>query len=177
MLLWSGIGRFVSRHPRYRFLLGAVSINNDYLGISRRIIVQYLRDDHAHSGLSALVKGKNPPIMKSPGNGRLGSALTLVNDIQDLSELISDIEADEKGIPILLKHYMKLGGQFLGFNVDKRFNKALDALILVDLVGTDPKMLERYMGQQGVQAFFNIHGSRTNTGSDGAVAFPGRECA
>ena len=177
MLLWSGIGRFVSRHPRYRFLFGAVSINNDYLGISRRIIVEYLRNDHAHSGLSALVKGKNPPILKSPGDRRLGASLFFVNDIQDLSELISDIEADEKGIPILLKHYMKLGGQFLGFSVDNRFNKTLDALVLVDLVRTDPKILERYMGQQGVQAFFNIHGSRTNTGSDGAVACTAHECA
>ncbi len=175
MLLWSGIGRFVTRNPRYRFLFGAVSINNDYLGISRKIIVQYLRNDHARSCLSSLVKGKNPPIMKSPVNGRLGATIELVNDIQELSELISDIEADEKGIPILLKHYMKLGGQFLGFSVDNRFNKALDALILVDLVRTDPKMLERYMGQEGVQAFFNIHGKQTDTGS--AMASPGEECA
>ena len=33
MLLWAGIGRFVANHPRYRFLFGAVSINNEYLGI------------------------------------------------------------------------------------------------------------------------------------------------
>jgi putative hemolysin len=170
MLLWSGIGRFVSHHPRYRFLFGAVSINNDYLGISRQIIVEYFRNGHARSDLSALVKGKNQPIVRSPRNGRFGGTLTLVNDIHDLSELISDIEVDEKGIPILLKHYMKLGGQFLGFSVDNRFNKALDALILVDLVRTDHKILERYMGKQGVQAFFNIHGCLTLTGTDSAIA-------
>jgi hypothetical protein len=88
----------------------------------------------------------------------MAAAYSLVDDIQDLSQLISDIEKDEKGIPILLKHYMKLGGQFLGFNVDPLFNNALDALVMVDLTKTEPRILERYMGQEGVQSFHHFHG-------------------
>ena len=43
MLLWSGIGRFVIKHPQYRYLFGAVSINSGYLGISRKLIVEFLK--------------------------------------------------------------------------------------------------------------------------------------
>jgi putative hemolysin len=158
MLLWSGIGRFVARHPQYRFLFGAVSINNDYLGISRRMIVQFLKKSHVRSDLAHLVKGRNPFTRRPDVKGNMAAAYSLVDDVQDLSQLISDIEKDEKGIPILLKHYMKLGGQFLGFNVDPLFNNALDALVMVDLTQTEPRMLERYMGQEGLRSFLDFHG-------------------
>ena len=90
----------------------------------------------------------------------MGLAYSMVHDVQDFSELISDIEQDATGIPILLKHYMKLGGKFLGFSVDPEFNNTLDALVLVDLARTDPRILARYMGQQGVISFLDFNGVR-----------------
>lgn len=143
LLLWSGIGRFVAKNPRYRFLFGAVSISNDYHGLSRRLIVQCLREGYMHQELARLVHSRNP----APNWAM--RTYSMIRDINDVSEVISDIEKDAKGIPILLKHYMKLGGQFLGFGQDPKFNNALDALVLVDLVRTDPKILDRYLGRGG----------------------------
>jgi putative hemolysin len=163
MLLWSGIGRFVAEHPRYRFLFGAVSINNEYLGFSRKLIVEFLKDGHTHSDLARLVRARNSLRAGSIGKRNLGLAYSMVHDVQEFSELISDIEQDPTGIPILLKHYMKLGGKFLGFSVDPKFNDALDALVLVDLVRTDPRTLERYMGQQGAVSFLTFNGARPGT--------------
>jgi putative hemolysin len=163
LLLWSGIGRFVANHPRYRFLFGAVSINNEYLGFSRKLIVEFLKKGHTHSDLARLVRARNSLPARSIGKKKLGLAYSMVHDVQDFSELISDIEQDSTGIPILLKHYMKLGGKFLGFSVDPKFNYALDALVLVDLVRTDPRTLERYMGQQGAASFLSFNGAMPGT--------------
>ncbi len=160
MLLWSGIGRFVIKHPQYRYLFGAVSINSGYLGISRKLIVEFLKEGHIHSDLARFVRAKNPPPVGSIGKKNMGLAYSMVHDVQDFSELISDIEQDATGIPILLKHYMKLGGKFLGFSVDPEFNNTLDALVLVDLARTDPRILARYMGQQGVISFLDFNGVR-----------------
>ena len=73
--------------------------------------------------------------------------------LEALSQAITQVELDNKGVPILIKQYLKLGGRILGFNVDKGFSNALDALIMVDLVNTEPKVLQRYMGKAGLEAF------------------------
>ena len=53
--------------------------------------------------------------------------------IEDLSLSIADIEDDGKGVPVLIRQYLKAGGRVLGFNVDPNFSDTLDALIMVDL--------------------------------------------
>jgi putative hemolysin len=169
MLLWAGIGRFVANRPRYRFLFGAVSINNEYLGFSRKLIVKFLKEGHTHSDLARFVKARNSPRAGSIGKKNLGPAYSMLHDVQDVSELISDIEQDSTGVPILLKHYMKLGGKFLGFSVDPEFNDALDALVLVDLARTDPRTLIRYMGRQGAVAFLNSNGVWLEAGADSVL--------
>ena len=175
MLLWSGIGRFIAKHPQYRFLFGAVSINNEYLGVSRKLMVEFLKEGHTHSDLARFVRARNSPPFRAMGKKHLGLAYSMVHEIQDFSELISDIEQNGTGIPILLKHYMKLGGKFLGFSVDPKFNNALDALVLVDLVRTDLKILGRYMGQQGAVSFLRFNGA----GPEGAAdcGLPDGKCA
>jgi hypothetical protein len=99
----------------------------------------------------------------------------MVHDVQDVSELISDIEQDSTGIPILVKHYMKLGGKFLGFSVDPKFNDAIDALVLVDLALTEPRTLTRYMGQRGAVSFLNSNGVGLEAAADSLV--PHDKCA
>ncbi len=157
MLLWRGIGKFVSEHPQYRFLFGPVSISNDYNSISRQLIVSFSKRSSTRSDLASLVKGKNPPRAIVARSGKLEAACAQVHDILELSELISDIERDQKGIPILLKHYMRLGGELLGFSVDRHFSDVLDALVLVDLAQTETRLLERYMGAEGAKSFLQHH--------------------
>ena len=41
-----------------------------------------------------------------------------IQGLGDLSEIVADIERDAKGVPILMREYVKLGGGFLGFNLD-----------------------------------------------------------
>ncbi|MDR3553885.1 MAG: GNAT family N-acetyltransferase [Syntrophobacteraceae bacterium] len=158
LLLWSAIGSFVAGNPRYRFLFGAVSISNDYMGISRRLIVRYLRAGHTRSDLAGFVRARQPVSRWHAVHKDLGPTYSTISDINDFSEVISDIEKDAKGIPILLKHYVKLGGQFLGFCEDPAFCRSIDALVLVDLAHTEPKILERYMGQSGSASFLRFHG-------------------
>ncbi|HBY64559.1 MAG TPA: hypothetical protein DEH78_32465, partial [Solibacterales bacterium] len=82
-----------------------------------------------------------------PGWGR-----TVQWDLEDLATVIGDIESDQKGVPVLLRQYLKVGGKLVAFNVDAEFSDALDGLIVVDLKATNPRMLERYMGKAGVAA-------------------------
>jgi hypothetical protein len=69
-------------------------------------------------------------------------------DPQGLSQLVSDIEQDGKGLPVLLRHYLKLNGKILSFNIDKSFGDVLDCLILVDIYKSPERSLRRFMGSE-----------------------------
>ena len=154
LLLWKGLARMVVRDPRYRMLFGPVSISNSYKNASRRLMASYFEGAATSPGLARLVRPKTP----LRGQHWLArAARTLVHDLDDLLTIIDDIEADTKGIPVLLRQYLKLGGKILAFNVDRDFADTLDGLIVVDLLAADPRQLERYMGKEGLAAFTAYH--------------------
>jgi putative hemolysin len=156
LLLWRGIGRFVARSPRYAVLFGPVSISNSYEPVSRRLIVDYLKANSVEAGLARDVKPRRPFHAGKPADRDVADLCGL-GDIEELSRAIERIEPDRKGVPILLKHYLKLGGRVLGFNTDDQFGDALDGLILVDLRTSDPRILARYMGEEGAAEFLAYH--------------------
>jgi putative hemolysin len=155
-LLWRGIGEFVIRRPQCHRLFGPVSISNDYHWLSRLLIVKHLHTKHYERELARWVRPRRPfkhlrtaPWQKitSPG----------LEDLDMIADMIRGIETDGKDPPVLLRQYLKLGGQLLGFNVDSEFGYALDGLILVDLRRTDARLLERYLGQIGARNFLEFH--------------------
>jgi putative hemolysin len=156
LLLWKGIGRYVARNPRYRFLFGPVSITNEYQKVSRMLMVTYLRDHNFMPEMAKWIKPKKPFSLK-PDKWMEKAARYLINDIDEVSSWVSELENEPKGIPVLLKQYLKLGGKLLGFNIDPLFSNALDGLILVDLLKTDRRLLERYMGKEGLESFLSSH--------------------
>ena len=153
LLLWKGLARYISQNPKNPVLFGAVSISNDYNPVSRELCVRFLQDQEADEGLAGLVRARKPFRYGDPGGLNDQMMRNFFRDLDSLSTVVADVERDGKGIPILLKQYLKLGGKLLGFNIDPRFSDALDGLMLVDLRKTEPEILERYMGRVGAADF------------------------
>ena len=161
MLLWKGIGEFVCRHPRYATLFGPVSISAEYRSLSQRMIVAFLERNRKMSEWSGWVTPKNPfREPRWPGARRGPSQL---NDLEEVSTFISEIESDQKGVPILLKQYLRLDGRLLSYNVDPDFANVLDVLIVVDLRRTSQKALQRYMGRENLERFRAFHAPALTT--------------
>jgi hypothetical protein len=74
-----------------------------------------------------------------------------------VAEVVADLDPGPGGIPVLLRHYLGLGGQVLAFNVDRDFSDVLDGLVVVDLTRTERKALERYLGRDGAADFLRHH--------------------
>ncbi len=158
LLLWKGIAQFLVMHPQYKTLFGPVSITREYQPLSKQLMVDYLTTNRYQSDLAEFVQPKKP--FRSKGLRKWdidGIVRMLKEDSDDCSDLISYIEDDRKGIPILLKQYLKLGGRIIGFNVDPAFGHVLDGLITVDLMQTDSKIRERYFGKEGALKFTEYH--------------------
>lgn len=157
LLLWKGLARFVARRPRYRTLFGPVSISASYQPFSRDLIIRVLsQEEHLHP-LAAFLRPKNPVCHRSFGDGGLGDAGSVLTLPEHLSSVVADAESDGKGLPVLLSEYLKLGGKFLGFNLDPDFSGVTDGLVVVDLCRTDRRLLEFYMGAEGLRAFSAHH--------------------
>jgi putative hemolysin len=157
LLLWKGIGQFVVRYPRYKVLFGAVSITDEYAPYSRRLMATFLKSNSFLRDLSQMVRPRKPYRQKAIPELETHKAVSWPEDIDELSSWVSDVETDGKGVPILLKQYLKLGGKLLSFNIDPSFGNVLDGLIMVDLTGTDPKLLKRYMQADGFETFVSYH--------------------
>ena len=157
LLLWKGIARFVALHPEYTILFGPVSISDDYSILSKRLMVSYLTVNHYAPDLARLIRPRTPAKGQSLKRLGLDDLVNLPDDIEGLSAMISEIESDRKGVPVLLRQYVKMGGRLMGFNLDPSFGRSLDGLILVDLLKCDRKVLGRYMGKEGAEGFFGYH--------------------
>ena len=152
LLLWKGITRVVQRRPEAPVLFGAVSISPEYRAASRSLMAAYLSDRASHE-LARLVAPRRKLRDRAPRNQQIKRFAAVAADIEDLSLSIADIEDDGKGVPVLIRQYLKAGGRVLGFSVDPNFSDTLDALILVDLRRAPRALLERCMGRPEAQAF------------------------
>lgn len=152
LLLWKGLARVVARDPATAVLFGAVSISSEYSTVSRRLLAQFLLTRQPHE-LRRFVKPRQPFPIRQRDRWLVKSC----RDLEALSAAIGDIEADRKGVPILLKQYSKLGGKVVQFSVDSEFSGCLDALIVVNLRETAPDLLARFMGRQAATRFLRAH--------------------
>jgi hypothetical protein len=152
LLLWKGISEYIGRYPKYARVLGAASVSNNYDPLSRALLVEALRAWRSEPLLGALVSPRQPFKPRYSLRSLFGEA-GLDADLDALGSLIEDREPDGKGVPVLLRHYLKLGARTIGFNVDVDFGNALDCLIVLDLRRVPVTTLQKYMTPGSLQQF------------------------
>lgn len=159
MLLWKGIGQFVAANPRYKTMFGPVSISNDYQSMTKQILMSFLNVNRYLPSLGKLIRPTHPPKLGPIRDWDPAVTARVVQDISEVDELVSEIEADRLGVPVLLRQYLKLDAKLLGFNVDPRFGDVLDGLLLVDVTKVNRTTLDRYMGKDKAAAYLAHHES------------------
>jgi putative hemolysin len=158
LLLWKGIGAFVARHPHLRRLFGPVSVSAEYSGPARYLIARWLAT-HAHA--DGAVKGRHA-ITSYPEIDELlcaGAADTLAG----FESIVRELEGG-RGLPVLLRQYLRLNGRVLAVSRDPHFADAMDALIVVDMLNMPASHLERYCGREGAANIRRFHQSAMHAG-------------
>jgi putative hemolysin len=156
-LLWKGILYFLLKHNEYRYLIGPVSISNNFSQFSRGLIMQYIRERHYDARLARYVR---PRIRYNVPGYNVDEEIILetADDLNKFDRFIKEVEPNDYTMPILLKRYLKLNGKIIGFNLDPKFNDALDGFLVQDLFDVpletveslsrdleDESLLERYL--------------------------------
>lgn len=136
-LLWRGIGAFVCKFPQYRRLYGTVSISKLYdkrsVAIMEKALVTPLDS----------VSPKTP--YDVPLHPEIADFAQQYDLHQHLKVFLKTLEADGKDIPILLKHYMKLGAEFYALGLDGNFAGTPGLLLCVDLLKMPEKLSKLYL--------------------------------
>jgi putative hemolysin len=152
LLLWRGVCAFIARHPHYRRLFGAVSISSRYADQTRELLMSFLEQNHRDDALAELVSAVTPYEASRPRTAEYADVPRTADEAEAMVTRLS-----EQGMPVLLRHYLKLNARLLGFNVDPSFGDALDALMAVDLLAVEARLLRRYFGHAEADAYLAVH--------------------
>jgi putative hemolysin len=147
-LLWKGIGVFMFTRG-YQQMFGPVSISNDYTSMSKELIMEFLERHRLAKPFAPLVRPKHPP-ERRPIESWSDTERTLATaDLTNVDRLVDEIERGQRAIPVLLRQYLRLNARLLAFNVDAEFGDVVDALMIVDLLQIDERIVRHYVGDDG----------------------------
>lgn len=132
-MLWKGILYVLLKNPEYRYLLGPVTISNSYSKLSKSLIIDFIETNYFHHKYAAMIRPRKKFKVKF---GKVDPTVifqSVQDDINKLDKMIEEIEPSHFKMPVLFKKYLKQNARILGFNVDPRFNNAVDGLMILDL--------------------------------------------
>jgi putative hemolysin len=151
-LLWKGLLTVLLNHAEYRYLIGPVSISNDFSPLSKSLIVEFVRNNHFDPEMARFVRPRKEFIMKV--DKRVDSSIIIDSaekDISKVEKVVGDVDSGYR-IPVLLKKYLELNARIIGFNVDPDFNNCLDGLIMVDVYDIPADFVNALSRDQGEES-------------------------
>ncbi|MCO5113603.1 MAG: lysophospholipid acyltransferase family protein [Bdellovibrionaceae bacterium] len=154
--LWKGIAKFLLDNPNYKYLFGSVSISDEYSERSRVLMARYFYDKTVDDeGLKELAHPAIPfDYESSLTDEEIRLILNNIQDVSELSKIISDIEEDHKHIPVLVYRYAELGAKYLCFSVDPDFGNTLDGFITVKIKDIPREQIKKYLAEEQLDRFY-----------------------
>jgi putative hemolysin len=136
--LWLGLGKVVQLYPETKALFGPVSLSPDHRPTTQNLLIRFLRENRGDpfATQSARARVEYPEVIHGP----LG-----ISSLNELQRMIQSTGDREFRLPPLLKHYFRLGGKVLGFNVDPKFRNSVDCLFYLEIAKLDARVLRRYL--------------------------------
>jgi putative hemolysin len=141
-LLWKGILKYLIDNPRYRYLIGPVSISNSFSKFSKSLIVDYINRNHFDHELAQFVK---PRKKFKVDFSKIDTDLLMAGEdsFKGLDNLISEVETRSMKVPVLLRQYIALNAKIICFNIDPKFADCLDGFLVLDLQKVPQDILEK----------------------------------
>lgn len=139
-LLWKGILAYQLHHPRYKYLIGPVSISRYYSDLSRKLLMEYAKKYLFHPDFARWFQPRtpyDPDIALDDYDFDLKESPSAV-----FENIIDHIRPEHIQFPVLMKQYIRQNARFLGFNLDPDFNDALDGLMILDIADVPQHTME-----------------------------------
>ncbi|HEY8928067.1 MAG TPA: lysophospholipid acyltransferase family protein [Mucilaginibacter sp.] len=141
-LLWKGILKYLIDNPRYRYLIGPVSISNSFSNFSKSLIVDYINRNHFDEEMAQYVKPRKK-FKVDLGSIDTDLLMSHADTFKGLDNLISEVETRSLKVPVLLRQYIGLNAKIICFNIDPKFADCLDGFLVLDLEKVPQDILDK----------------------------------
>jgi putative hemolysin len=130
-LLWKGIVHVTLRYPEYKYLMGGVSISNKFSEFSKSLMIEFMKSHYYDPYIAQYIFPKKEFKVKLKDADKDFVFDATKADMQKFDKIIDEIEPGVLRIPVLIKKYVKQNARLVAFNVDPKFNNAVDGLMYI----------------------------------------------
>jgi putative hemolysin len=130
-LLWKGIVHITLRYPEYKYLIGGVSISNRFSNFSKSLMIEFMKSHYYDPYVAQYIHPKKEYKVKLKDADKDFVFDATQADMNKFDKIIDEIEPGSLRIPVLIKKYVKQNARLVAFNVDPKFNNAIDGLMYI----------------------------------------------
>lgn len=130
-LLWKGIVHTTLRFPEHKYLIGGVSISNQFSNFSKSLMIEFMKSHYYDPYVAQYVHPKKEFKVKLNDADKDFVFDATEADLNKFDKIIDEVEPGALRLPVLLKKYIKQNAKLVAFNVDPLFNNAVDGLMYI----------------------------------------------
>lgn len=130
-LLWKGIVHITLRYPEYKYLIGGVSISNQFSNFSKSLMIEFMKSHYYDPYIAQYIHPKKEYKVKLKDADKDFVFDATQADMNKFDKIIDEIEPGTLRMPVLIKKYIKQNARLVAFNVDPKFNNAVDGLMYI----------------------------------------------
>ncbi|TCI85036.1 GNAT family N-acyltransferase [Tenacibaculum sp. M341] len=130
-LLWKGIIHITIRYPKHKYLMGGVSISNQFSDFSKSLMIEFMKSHYYDPYVAQYIHPKKEFKVKLKDGDKDFVFDATQSDMNKFDKIIDEIEPGNLRIPVLIKKYLKQNARLVAFNVDPKFNNAIDGLMYI----------------------------------------------
>ncbi len=130
-LLWKGIIHITLRYPEHKFLLGGVSISNQFSDFSKSLMIEFMKSNFYDPYIAQYIHPKKAFKVKLKDADKDFIFDEAEADLNKFDKIIDELEPGLLRLPVLIKKYIKQNARVVAFNVDPLFNNAIDGLMYI----------------------------------------------
>ncbi|WP_179315896.1 GNAT family N-acyltransferase [Winogradskyella undariae] len=132
-LLWKGIVHITLRFPEHKYLIGGVSISNQFSNFSKSLMIEFMKSHYYDPYVAQYVHPKKEFKVKLKDADKEFVFDETEADLNKFDKIIDEVEPGALRLPVLLKKYIKQNAKLVAFNVDPLFNNAVDGLMYIKI--------------------------------------------
>jgi hypothetical protein len=130
-LLWKGIVHTTLRYPEHKYLIGGVSISNQFSNFSKSLMIEFMKSNYWDPYVAQYIRPKKEFKVALKDADKEFVFDETEADLNKFDRLIEEIEPGSLRLPVLIKKYIKQNAKVVAFNVDPLFNNAIDGLMYI----------------------------------------------
>ena len=150
-LLWKGVIHVTLRYPKNKYLLGGVSISNQFSNFSKSLMIEFMKSNYYDPFVAQYIHPKKEYKVKLKDADRDFVFDHTQANLRKFDKFINEIEPDGLRVPVLIKKYVKQNVKLVAFNVYPKFNNAIDGLMYIRIQdlpeNTVKPVLEEYQAE------------------------------